>query len=536
MNHAPVLPIVIPALAAALMLLDRRVAVQRALAWGSLLLLVLAAGWLLAATSHGWRGIYLVGNWAAPWGVVLVADRLSALMVAVTTLLAGLALAASRTGWDTRGQHFHPLLQIQLMGLNGAFLTGDLFNLFVFFEVLLIASYGLLVHGDGRERMVAGLRFVTLNLLGSSLFLVAAAILYGVTGTLNLADLSLRLASGDVAASALARAGAWLLLVVFCLKAAILPLSAWLPGTYGAASAPVLVLFAVMTKVGLYAILRVFTLSFGSESGPLAGAAFPWIAAFGAASFAAATTCALAGVDLRRLTSMLVIASAGLLLIGIGLATPATVAAALYYLVHTTFSAAAMFLVVDLVSRARGPALDRLDAAGSARQPALVGGLFMLAAAAMAGLPPFGGFIGKAMLLQATLPAAGAAAGATGWIWATVFAGSLFGLVALSRAGSTLFWKADGDFAAAEAGPAATHGDEPAIAAGSSGAPLQARDWAPVVAVLGLVAAVSVGAAPLQRYVQAAAEDLLQPAALIDATLRTRPMPGPHTPAPETRR
>jgi multicomponent K+:H+ antiporter subunit D len=154
----------------------------------------------------------------------------------------------------------------------------------------------------------------------------------------------------------------------------------------------------------------------------------------------------------------------------------------------------------------------------------------------MAGLPPFGGFIGKAMLLQATLPASGAGAGSAGWIWAAVFAGSLFGLLALSRAGSTLFWKSEADSAATEAGSVATHGAFPATHAGSRGAPLQARDWAPVVAVLGLVAAVSVGAAPLQRYVRDAADDLLQPAALIDATLRARPMPGPHTPAPETRR
>jgi multicomponent K+:H+ antiporter subunit D len=516
--HLPVLPVVIPALFAAAMLFDRRLAVQRALALVSVLLLLGVAATSVAMAADGWRGIYLLGNWAPPWGIVLVADRLSTLMILVTAVLTLIVLGAARGGWDARGEHFHPLLQIQLMGLTGAFLTGDVFNLFVFFEVLLIASYGLLVHGDGRSRVVAGMRFVTLNLLGSTLFLFAAAILYGVAGTLNMADLGERLPALEGMNATLGRSGVGLLLVVFLLKSAILPLYFWLPGTYGAAGAPVAALFAVMTKVGLYAVLRVQTLlSGGAEPIGEADSPVPWLAVLAAVSFGLAMLATLAGRDLRRVTSMLVISSAGLLLAGIALATEHAIAASLYYLVHTTFSAAALFLVADLVSRSRAGTLDRIEATLAPAQPALVGGLFFIAAAAMVGLPPFGGFIGKAMLLQATLPMIGSIPDwAVGVVWFSLLGGTLLGVIALSRAGSQIFWKA----------PAAS-ADAPRLKPG---------DWAPAAAALAVVVLVGVAAAPLQRFTQDAARDLLDPASLIERTLTQRPIPGPHTPDPETRR
>jgi multicomponent K+:H+ antiporter subunit D len=516
-DHAPVLPVVIPALFAALMLLDRRLGVQRALALVGTLLLAASAAWLVAMSADGWRGVYLLGNWAPPWGISLLADRLSSLMVLVASVLALIVLGAARGGWDERGEHFHPLLQIQLMGLNGAFLTGDVFNLFVFFEVLLIASYGLLVHGDGRARVVAGMRFVTLNLLGSTLFLFAAAILYGVGGSMNLADLATRLPLLEGTEATLARSGVWLLMVVFLLKSAILPLYFWLPGTYGAAGAPVAALFAVMTKVGIYAVLRVQSILGGGEPSGEADSPFPWLSMLAAGSFAAAMLATLAGRDLRRLTSMLVISSAGLLLTGVALASEFSIAASVYYLVHTTFSAAALFLVADLVSRSRGAPLDRLVSAPAPAQPALVGGLFFVAAVAMVGMPPFGGFIGKAMLLQSTLPMIGGMPDAAfGWLWLAFLGGTLLGVIALSRAGSRLFWKVT---------PAPA--DAPRLRTG---------DWAPAAAALLVVAAVALAAAPLQRYTLAAARDLLDPTSLIDRTLTERPKPGPHTPDPETRR
>ena len=517
MNHAPIVPVVLPALAAALMLLDRRIATQRLLAWTSTLLLAGCAVWLVLLADDGWRGVYLMGNWAAPFGIVLVADRLSVMMVALTALLALISLAAAHGDWDTRGEHFHPLVQIQLMGLNGAFLTGDLFNLFVFFEVLLIASYGLLLHGGGGARVAAGLRFVTLNLVGSSLFLIAAALLYGVTGTLNLADLSARMAGLPAHDATLARAAAWMLLVVFCLKGALLPLYFWLPGTYAAASPPVAALFAVMTKVGVYAVLRVHTLVFGAQAGLLADAAFPWIVAIAAAGYLLAVLGALASADVRRLAAMMVVASAAFLLIGIGLSTERSIAAAIYYLPHTTLAAAAMFLLADLVGRGRGAAGDALEVGPAPLSPALLGALFFVLAVALVGLPPLGGFVGKAMLLSALLPgdaAPAVPAAVLVALWAVVLGGSLIALLALTRAGGLLFWQSHGAAAGAQA-------------------PRRA-ELVPVTIAIAALVAIVVGAAPLQRYAQATAAELLAPAPLVDQVLRTVPVPGPHQPSPES--
>src|SRR6185369_7376883 len=179
----------------------------------------------------------------------------AALMLALTAVVASVSVAAAltaRPAWDTRGRYFHPLFQLQLMGLNGAFLTGDLFNLFVFFEVLLVASYCLLVHGRGDERLRVGFHYVVVNLAASTLFLIAVALLYGLTGTLNLIHLALRVPNVTPADAPLIRAASLVLLVVFALKAALFPLSLWLPRAYAAAPPPVAALFAIMTKVGIY--------------------------------------------------------------------------------------------------------------------------------------------------------------------------------------------------------------------------------------------------------------------------------------------
>ena len=508
-SHAPIVPIVLPALTAALMLLDRRIEHQRTLAWVSSLLQAGCALWLLGLVSDGTRLVYLLGNWPVPLGIPLVCDRLAAMMVALVALLALVTQASAQPRWDTQGAHFHPLVQVQCMGLNGAFLTGDLFNLFVCFEVLLIASYGLLLHGDGRARLRAGVAFVAINLLGSAIFLLGATLLYGVTGTLNLADLSVRMRDLPASAATLALIGVALLVTVFSLKAALLPLQLWLPASYGAACPPVAALFAIMTKVGVYALLRLSTLVVpeGEAGGP-AGAG-PWLAGWAALAYGLAMIGALAARDLRGLASMLLIGSAGVLLMGIGWGSTASLAAALFYLPHTTLAAAALYLLADLSRRGRGLAGDGLVPGPAMLRPALTGLLFVLTAVAVAGLPPLGGFIGKAMLLTALLPEAEASAGATGALWASLLVGSLFGLVALSRAGSVLFWKT-------ESGPV-------------RGVPAPAlREYLPVLLLLGGVLALTLWAAPMQRFVSGAAQDLRTPEALVDAVLQTAPLPGPH--------
>ena len=264
LSHWIIAPVVLPAVLAPLIVLAfrRDLTLQRVFSTaGTIALLVLALSLLLASA----RGpeLYRLGDWPAPFGIVLMLDRLSALMLVLT---AGLALVvqlyAMGTGWDTRGKHFHALLQFQLMGLNGAFLTADAFNLFVFFEVLLIASYALMIHGAGGDRLRAGVQYVAFNLLGSSLFLIALALLYSVTGTLNMADLAVRIAAIPEGDMALIRVGAVLLMLVFAIKGALVPLQFWLPGTYANAPGPVAALFAIMTKVGAYAMIRMGTLVF----------------------------------------------------------------------------------------------------------------------------------------------------------------------------------------------------------------------------------------------------------------------------------
>jgi multicomponent K+:H+ antiporter subunit D len=323
------------------------------------------------------------------------------------------------------------------MGVNGAFLTGDIFNLFVFFEVLLIASYGLLLHGGGSERVRAGVQYVVLNLAGSALFLIALGLLYSVTGTLNLADLHLRYANVSAGDRALAEAASLLLLVVFCLKAAVFPLNFWLPGAYGAAAAPVTALFAIMTKVGVYAILRVHLSTFGGAE-PAADAWAALLLPAALVTIALGTFGALAARNLRGLVSYLTVVSVGTLLVTVALATSASIAAGLYYLVHSTFVTAALFLLVELIGEQRADRYDALVPAPEVAQPTLLGVLFLFAATAVAGLPPLSGFLAKANVLLAAAPAPAAA-----WIWAIVLGGSALGLIALARAGSRLFWKTE---------------------------------------------------------------------------------------------
>ena len=236
------------------------------------------------------------------------------------------------------------------MGLNGAFLTGDLFNLFVFFEVLLVASYGLLVHGRGAERLRAGFHYVVVNLAASALFLIGIALLYALTGTLNLADLAVRVPRVAPADAPLVRAAALMLFVVFAVKAAVFPLYLWLPGAYAAAAPPVAALFAVMTKVGVYAILRVHALIFGVD----AEAAGPWLLGAAVATSVLGVLGAVAADTLAGMTAYLTLASMGTLLIAVGAFSGAGVSAALYYLVHSTLVIAALFLLAERIAGQRG--------------------------------------------------------------------------------------------------------------------------------------------------------------------------------------
>ena len=274
LGHLLIIPVLAPLLVGALQLfLGERRGARIALAIASVLTQTAAALTLLYMTTDAmpdtWTegvGVYALGSWPAPFGIVLVVDRLSAFMLLFTSLVALASLVYSLAYWDRVAPAFHSLFQFLLMGLNGAFLTGDLFNLFVFFEVLLASSYGLLLHGSGVGRVKASLHYITVNLVASFLFLIGVAMIYGMTGTLNMADLPGRIALLAPHDRALFESGAAILSVAFLIKAGAWPLNFWLPNTYVAASSPIGAVFSLLTKVGVYAVLRVGTvLASGNE-------------------------------------------------------------------------------------------------------------------------------------------------------------------------------------------------------------------------------------------------------------------------------
>jgi len=438
MNHALIMPILLPLLVGcSLLLIHRRGAsLKRLLSVTATWLLVPLALWLAWQANAGELSVYRLGDWRPPFGIMLLLDRLSALMLLVTAVLAGFSVLYAARGDDERGPNFHALFQFQLAGINGAFLTGDLFNLFVFFEILLISSYALLLHGHGANRVQAGIHYVVLNLLGSSLFLIGVSMLYGLTGTLNMADLAGRVSAADPADAPLLAAAGYLLLVVFALKGAILPLYFWLPRAYAAATAPVAALFAIMTKLGLYAIVRVFTLIFGSEAGVLSNIVLDWLWPLSMLTLIGGVLGALAARNLQVLLSYLVVVSVGTLLAGIALGSEAGLSAALYYLVHSTLVSGGLFLLADLIARQRGDMASELLSAPALKQPLMLGALFFAGAISIAGLPPFSGFIGKVMLLQAVPAGVDALL-----LWPVVLVGGLGMVIALSRAGSMVFWR-----------------------------------------------------------------------------------------------
>ena len=517
--HLPVLPVLLPSATAIVLLLlgdggesggeaggARQTAAlrrQRMVALASALLSLGLAAALVARAATGELLVYRVGDWPAPFGIVLVVDRLAALMVALTAALALPVLLAAGSGWDARGRHFHAIFQFQLMGLNGAFVTGDLFNLFVFFEVLLIASYVLMMHGGGGARLRVGLQYVVLNLVASALFLVGVSLLYAMTGTLNYADLALRVKSVTGPEAAILQAAALLLLVVFGFKAALAPLSLWLPATYAAASAPVAALFAVMTKVGVVAIWRVHGVVFGPGAGPSADLVAPLLLPLALATGVVGALGALAAGSLARLAAWLTVASVGTLLAALAAGGAAAWGAALYYLLHSTLVMAGLFLLAELLGVQRGPAADRLQPAPAVARPALLGGLLVLAAAAAAGLPPLPGFIGKVAVLQGV---AGHAAGPA--VWAVVLVVGFLSLLALTRAGIVLFWQAQPG-AVTSAAPAAGRRPPAAVAGLLAGTLL----------LLGATVLLAVAAAPVMRYTAAAAIQLADTAAYARAVL-----------------
>lgn len=535
-NHLLVAPILLPLATAALMLLlgeGRRSLKAVVNLLSTSLGLLIAVALLLEVAGRDAPaafGIYLPGNWPVPFGIVLVADRLSALMLVLTggVGLASLLYALAR--WQHAGAYFHVLFQLQLMGLYGAFLTADLFNLFVFFEVLLAASYGLLLHGGGGERVRAGLHYITINLVASLLFLIGVAVLYGVTGTLNMADIAQKLPAVPASDRGLLHAGAAILAVAFLAKAGLWPLNFWLPPAYAAASAPAAAVFAILTKVGVYAVLRLWTLCFPADAGDSAGFGGEVLVWGGIATLGFGAVGMLASQQLARLAGYAVIASSGTLVATIGFDAPVLSGGALFYLASSTLAGCALFLLVELLERARqvelgpqqvddgnhalpaffdaepppGTNLDDDEEAliGRAIPAALafLGLTFTVCALVTAGLPPLSGFVAKLAMLTALLEQRTPAA----WtLFVLLILSGLFAAMSLMRVGMRHFW---------------TTQDRPPPR-------LRVIETLPIAGLLAASLAMVLQAEAVLSYTRAAAQALHAPGLYIDAVMSAQPVP-----------
>lgn len=402
-QHLAILPILIPLFTALLQLLpwgERPQPKRRALGLAASILTLVASAFLVIEVNSQDMLVYLLGNWDAPFGIVLMVDKLSAMMMLLTAILALPVLVYGCYSEDNLGSHFHALFQFQIMGIMGAFATGDLFNLFVFFEVLLISSYALLMHGGGKFRVRATLHYVLLNLLGSALFLISVGTLYGVTGTLNMADMAVKIQALNGDQAMLAEAGALMLLIVFGLKAALLPLHFWLPQAYSTTSGVVAALFAIMTKVGIYSIIRVYTLIFGADANELALIAHDWLWVMGLLTMLAGALGILAARDLRLMVAYLVVISVGTVLTAYSLFSTQTTGAALFYLIHSTFITGALFLLADVMAFERGKTASRIVSGKRMANHSTYAVMFLIAAVAIIGLPPLSGFVSKLMILE----------------------------------------------------------------------------------------------------------------------------------------
>ncbi len=521
MDHLVIAPVAVPLLAGAMMVLvgERRRALKAAIGLASAFALLAVAIALLRVADGAAPGgggavarVYRLGDWPSLFGIVLVLDRLSALMLVLTGILGLAALVFSLARWHRAGAHFQPLLQFQLMGLNGAFLTGDLFNLFVFFEVMLAASYGLVLHGSGTARVRAGLHYVVINLTASLLFLVGVSAIYGVAGTLNMADLAGRIPAVAAEDRALVEAGAAILGIAFLIKAGMWPLGFWLPGTYAVASAPAAAILSILSKVGVYAVLRLWLLLFGADAGESAGFGRDWLMAGGLLTIAFGTVAVLATQNMARLAAASVLVSSGTLLAAIGAGQVAVTGGALFYLAGSVLGIAAFFLLIELIERGRDVGADVLavtrEAFGEGGEEedldageevgvaipaatAILGTGFMGCALLLAGLPPLSGFLAKfAMLAPLFGSPGGGSVPATTWtLLAALVLSGLATVVAMTRAGIDAFW-------ASPAGSTSRMG---------------VVEIVPVALLLLLCAGLTVAAGPAMRYMQATARSLHAP-------------------------
>ncbi|MGI1821462.1 Na+/H+ antiporter subunit D [Exiguobacterium sp. TRN 1102] len=493
MINLPVFPIVIPALAAILMMfMPKRVQLQRAMALGALVMTVIVSLFLVHTVSTEGIQTLNLGNWQAPFGITLVSDMLSALLVTTSTLLTLFIVwfAVHYFSDSYEGNYLYISMLFLLVGVNGAFTTGDIFNLFVFFEVFLMSSYVLIVLGGRGVQLRESIKYLLVNIIASALFVMSVALLYGVTGTLNIADLAMKIPLVDNP-DVITVIGV-LFVIVFGMKGALVPLHYWLPGAYVVAPTPILAMFgALLTKVGVYSILRTYTLLFDGNGEFLQ----TFLMVLAVLTIFIGMTGAIAYNDVKLIIIYNIMIAVGVILYGISVNTQTSLEGSLYYLIHDMIIKAVLFMLVGMMIGITKSGQLR-DMGGLITRFPLFGWTFFVAALSLAGIPPLSGFFGKLLIVSGGMD--------EGELFGPllVLLSSLFVLYSVMKIFLNGFW-----------GEAKREYDGPLV-------PHTKRLIVPVFLLLIIAVAYGFGAEAIHPYITQAIEPLVNPEIYIDAVIK----------------
>ncbi|MCM3639222.1 Na+/H+ antiporter subunit D [Sporosarcina luteola] len=492
MINLPLLPIILPFLFAILLLFFKEnVRIQRALSLVGVIISLIASFYLLVTVkSEGVLAVTL-GSWPAPFGISMVSDMFSALLVTTTLLITLFVVVYSFTAIGEERERFfyYPAILFMVTGVNGAFTTGDIFNMFVFFEVLLIASYLLIVLGGEKKQLRESIKYILVNVVSSALFVITVAYLYSVVGTLNMADISVKIT--EIGQPGIITVIAVLMLIVFGVKGAIFPLYFWLPGSYAAPPVPVLALFgALLTKVGVYAIMRTYTLFFTHN----VGVTHEILMVVSVLTVIVGCVGALAYFDLKQIIIYNIVIAVGVILFGAAQMNEAGISGAIFYLVHDMLIKGALFLLIGIIIYVTGTSNLR-KMGGLMKTHAPLGWFYLIAAFGLAGIPPLSGFIGKLLIAQGAFEA--------GNVWGSIIilASSLIVLLSVIRIFIYAFWGEPMELPKTKRKP-------------------YARMMLPTIVLVVLSVLYGVGTEWLIPYVTDATDVLLQPSIYIDAVLK----------------
>lgn len=492
MNNLLILPILIPFLTAAILIfLHKRIIAQRWISALSSFATIIAAFILVQKVHKDGIQSLDISSWEAPFGITLVSDMFSALLVLTTSIIAFVCLIYSfkSIGQERENYYYYPVFNFLIVGVNGAFTTGDIFNLFVFFEVMLMSSYVLMVLGGTKIQLRESIKYLLVNVISSALFVITVAYLYSVVGTLNMAHISARIS--EIGQPAILSIIAVLFLIVFGLKGAIFPLYFWMPGSYYAPPAPVLALFgALLTKVGVYSITRTYTLFFYHDQ----GFTHQLLQILAIISIIVGVIGALAYWDIKKIIIYNIIVAVGVILYGVSVMNMDSLTGAIFYLIHDMIIKAALFLLAGVIIAITGTSNLKKISGLIKRYPGL-GWTFFLAALALAGIPPLSGFVGKLLIVQ------GGFAGNSYTGAAIVLMSSLLVLFSVMKIFINGFWGIHRNFEKEEQ------------------APVKWLLISPVILVI-LSAMYGIGTEAILPYITQAADVLANPSIYIEAVLK----------------